>query len=184
MSEPGSPELIDSRDIDPEFINQIVEAGADRIRSCIQCGTCTAVCPSGRRTAFRTRQLIRKALLGLKDEVLTTMDLWLCTTCYTCLERCPRQIKVTDAILQMRNIAVREGYMLPPHRKISMKLIDTGHAVPLDKANRVKRKELGLEEIPPTVHADKEALKDVINIIEATGFRELIETKGKEDEKG
>jgi heterodisulfide reductase subunit C len=180
MSDPETIDMIDSRDIDPEFINQIVEAGADRIRTCIQCGTCTAVCPSGRRTAFRTRQLMRKAILGLKDEVLSSPNLWLCTTCYTCLERCPREIKTTDAILVMRNIAVREGYMLPPHRSISKKLIETGHAVPIDKANKVKRKKLGLDEIPPTVHADKEALNDVINIIESTGFRSLVETKEKE----
>ena len=103
MTDNISRETIENEAINPEFLNKVIEAGADRLRTCIQCGTCSSVCPSGRRTAFRTRELIRKALLGLKDEVLSSPDLWLCATCLTCLERCPRQIKVTDAIIIMKH---------------------------------------------------------------------------------
>ena len=181
MPDSISRETIDSDDIDPDFVDKIVEAGADRLRTCIQCGTCSSVCPSGRRTAFRTRELMRKALLGLRNEVLSSPDLWLCATCLTCLERCPRQIKVTDAIIIIRNMAVAEGFMLPQHRKTSQKLLSTGHAVPLDKANRTMRKELGLKEVPPTVHSDEKALADVVEIMERTGFRKLIE--GEESEE-
>ncbi len=174
MPDKISRETIRNEAIDPDFVDRIVEAGADRLRTCIQCGTCSSVCPSGRRTAFRTRELIRKALLGLKDEVLSSEDLWLCATCLTCLERCPRQIKVTDAIIIMRNMAVEEGYMLPEHRKSSKKLLETGHAVPINAANLEKRKELGLKEIPPTTHSSKKALADVQKIMERTGFKKLI----------
>ncbi|MFW9832447.1 MAG: CoB--CoM heterodisulfide reductase subunit C [Candidatus Thorarchaeota archaeon] len=175
-------ETIDNEDIDTEFVDKIVKSGADRIRTCIQCGTCSSVCPSGRRTAFRTRELIRKALLGLKDEVLSSPDLWLCSTCYTCLERCPRQIKVTDAIIIMRNMAVDDGFMLPQHKKASQKLLSTGHAVPIDDANKEIRKDLGLDEIPPTTHANKKALAQVQEIMKRTGFKELIEGVKREDD--
>ena len=50
------------------------DAGLLEIGSCIQCGTCTGGCPSGRRTALRTRSLIRKAQLGM-DEVLSDKEL-------------------------------------------------------------------------------------------------------------
>jgi heterodisulfide reductase subunit C len=180
MEKPVAHEKIKSEDIDPQFTESIVEAGADRIRTCIQCGTCSSVCPSGRRTAFRTRELMRKAVLGLKDEVLSSPDLWLCATCYTCLERCPKEIKVTDAIIIMRNMAVDEGFMLPEHRKASQKLISTGHAVPIDDANRKVRKELGLDELPPTTHSKKKALRDVQKIMKKTGFKKLIEGQAKE----
>jgi heterodisulfide reductase subunit C len=180
MTDGITHEIIDSDDIDPDFLDRVVGAGADRLRTCIQCGTCSSVCPSGRRTAFRTRELMRKALLGLKDEVLSSPDLWLCTTCLTCLERCPRQIKVTDAIIIMRNMAVEEGYMLPQHRKASEKLIETGHAVPIDDANRALRKDLGLQENPPTTHSNDKALNDVREIMKRTGFTELIKKKKEE----
>ncbi len=180
MEDPTTWETIDTDDIDPYFADRLVEAGVDRIRTCIQCGTCSAVCPSGRRTAFRTREIIRKAVLGLKEEVVSSPDLWLCTTCFACLERCPRQIKVTEAIVILRNIAVEEGFMLPQHRKTSQKLLTTGHAVPIDSVNRRMRKALGLRELPPTTHSNEKALEDVKKIMERTGFSTLIEGEAKE----
>ena len=167
-------------EVDRTFVDEIVNAGADRLRTCIQCGTCSSVCPSGRRTAFRTRELIRKALLGLKEEVLSSPDLWLCATCLTCLERCPRQIKVTDAIIIMRNMAVAEGFMLPEHKSASMKLLKTGHAVPINDANREKRASLGLDAVPPTVHSHKDALEELQTIMKRTGFKNLIERQEAE----
>ncbi|TFG15501.1 CoB--CoM heterodisulfide reductase subunit C [Candidatus Thorarchaeota archaeon] len=181
MTDSIKRQSIDSDRFDPDFVDRVVDAGADRIKTCIQCGTCSSVCPSGRRTAFRTRELMRKAILGLKDEVLSSPDLWLCSTCLTCLERCPRQIKVTDAIIIMRNMAVQEGYMLPQHKKVSQKLLDTGHAVPLDDANQEMRKELGLDEVPETVHSHRKALKDVQKLMDITGFKKLIERQGREE---
>ncbi|MFW9850788.1 MAG: CoB--CoM heterodisulfide reductase subunit C [Candidatus Thorarchaeota archaeon] len=182
MNESMERDHIDTKKIDPEFVDALVEAGADRIRTCIQCGTCSSVCPSGRRTAFRTRELMRKAVLGLKEEVLSSPDLWLCSTCYTCLERCPRQIETTDAIIFMRNMAVEEGYMLPQHKKTSQLLLETGHAVPIDAKNKAKRKKLGLDELPPTVHSDEKALDDVKKIMKKTGFKKLIEGEKAESE--
>ena len=32
------------------------------VKACYQCGRCTGGCPSGRRTAIRTRQIIRKEI--------------------------------------------------------------------------------------------------------------------------
>lgn len=180
MPDSSTWEIIDDEDIDPDFVDEIVKAGADRIRTCIQCGTCSSVCPSGRQTAFKTRELMRKALLGLKDEVLSSPDLWLCSTCYTCLERCPRQIKVTDAILIMRNMAVDHGFMLHQHKKASQKLLSTGHAVPINDANREIRKKLGLEELPPTTHSNKKALEQVQELMKQTGFKDLIAGQKKE----
>ena len=77
-------------------------------------------------------------------------------------------------------MAVNEGYMLPEHKSASKKLLETGHAVPLNPANQEMRNELGIPEIPPTVHSDEKALKDVKKIMKATGFKKLIE--GQEEE--
>ncbi len=183
MNESIDRDRINPGKMDSEFVDAIVAAGADRIRTCIQCGTCSSVCPSGRHTAFRTRELMRKAVLGLKDEVLSDPDLWLCTTCHTCLERCPRQIKTSDAIIILRNMAVEEGYMLPLHKKTSQFLLETGHAVPIDDKNRKKRKKLGLGEFPPTVYADENALEAVKKIMKKTGFKKLIEGEEAESEE-
>ncbi len=70
--------------------------------------------------------------------------------------------------------------MLPDHRKASMKLLETGHAVPINDANREKRVSLGLDEIPPTVHSHKDALDELKIIMKRTGFKDLIERQEAE----
>lgn len=177
--------IINGSKIDSELANEMEKAGLDRIRSCIQCGTCTGSCPSGRRTALRTRQLIRKALLGFREAVLSDPDLWVCTTCGTCTERCPRKIDVTEAILFLRNLACQEGYMRPAHRGVSVKLIETGHAVPIDDEKWSNmREDLGLPKLPPTVHSYPKAVKEIQQIIKKTGFDKLINYKeGQKDDQ-
>jgi heterodisulfide reductase subunit C len=165
---------------DQEFINRIVEAGAERLRSCIQCGTCTASCPSGRRTAYRTRQIMRAALLGMKDELLVDPNIWLCTTCYTCYERCPRKIETVNTIIEIRNMAVEAGHILPAHKVAAQKLIEYGHAVPIDDPKWSSlRKSLGLTEKPPTTACYEDALKQVQKIAKLTGFDKLVGYSGK-----
>jgi heterodisulfide reductase subunit C len=159
---------------DMGFSEAVAKAGGEKINSCIQCGTCTASCPSGRRTAFRTRQLIRRALLGLRESVLSDKDLWLCTTCYTCLERCPRGVDPTDVILAMRTMAVQSGHMLDRHKTVASLVLKSGHAVPIDENNRKTRISLGLPEVPPTTHKFNDALAEVQAVVKKTGFDKLV----------
>jgi heterodisulfide reductase subunit C len=169
---PKKPLKLD--ELDKGFAEEVAKAGGEKINLCIQCGTCTASCPSGRRTAFRTRQLIRKAMLGCKESVVADKDLWLCTTCYTCLERCPRGVDPTDVILAIRNTAVKSGHMLDRHKQVASLVMKSGHAVPIDEANRKTRVALGLSEVPPTTHKSAEALKEVQEITKKTGFDKLV----------
>lgn len=151
------------------------DAGLD-VLSCMQCGTCTGSCPSGRHTALNTRRIIRDARKN-RVAILSDDALWLCTTCYTCQERCPRNIPITDAILELRRLAIKEGFMLPEHRKISEMVMECGHAVPLDEETKKKREELGLDPIPDTVQKYPEALQEVRNLLKACKFDELVSEK-------
>ena len=53
--------------------------------------------------------ILRKALLGMRKEVLTDDSLWLCASCYICYERCPQDVKITEVIGAIRAIAQREA---------------------------------------------------------------------------
>mgnify|MGYP006287589073 CR=1 FL=1 len=141
-------------EFDSEFFKNIERKS--NIWSCIQCGTCTASCESGRWTALKTRNIIRKVVIG-DLSVLDDPDIWLCTTCYNCLERCPRDVRPTDVILELRNYAAKRGNMHPIHRKVVEFLKTTGHAVPINEQIRQQRIELGLDEVPPTLFKFKEA---------------------------
>lgn len=173
--------LLTKKDIDKEFSDKIKEAGGDSLEYCFQCGTCTGSCPSGRRTPYRVRQIIRKTNMGLKDEVISDPDLWMCTTCYACQERCPRKISIVDVVKLARNEAARAGFMGPAHKMVGSFVIKTGHGVPINDATMELRKKVGLGELPPTTHSFPGALEEVQKIIKATGFDSLI---GFDWEKG
>ncbi|MCC7553790.1 MAG: CoB--CoM heterodisulfide reductase subunit C [Methanobacteriaceae archaeon] len=167
-------EILTDEDIDKSFTQEFLDAGIDTVDHCFQCGTCGGGCPSGKRTPYKVRQLVRKCLLGLKEEVISDDSLWMCTTCYTCQERCPRSVKIVDIVKKARNIAARAGYMATAHRKTGSFVITTGHGVPINPATKELRKRVGLGELPPTTHAFPEALEEVQKICKKTGFDDLI----------
>ena len=159
----------------PDFYNEIAANGGADVKMCFQCGTCTAGCPSGKETAYRTRKVMRMAQLGLKDELLNTDDIWQCTTCYTCEERCPRGVPIVDTILAIRNIAIQQGKMYDAHKKTANNLVKYGHTVDLNDKVKAMRASLGLPEVPPTVLANEKASADFAKILAKTGFDKLVE---------
>jgi len=170
----GEEEIIRRSDIDKEFSEKVKAAGGESLEYCFQCGTCTGSCPSGRRTPYKVRQIIRRANMGLKDQILPDPALWMCTTCYACQERCPRKVKIVDVIKLIRNEAAKAGYMSPVHKAVGSFVIKTGHGVPIDDATRQLRDAVGLGELPPTTHSFPGALEEVQKIIKTTGFDSLI----------
>jgi len=166
-----------------KIAQKFVDAGLEKLRSCINCGTCTASCPSGWRTALRTRSVLRRALTG-DESVLSDIDIWLCSTCYYCYERCPRDIPVTDMIIKLRNIAVEEGYILDNHFTLAKDIFyETGHGVPANGENNKKWRDLresyGLPALPPTVHSYPEALKECQFLMNEVGFKALLDNARK-----
>ena len=158
----------------PDFVSELAAAGGENAKMCFQCGTCTASCPSGKNTAYRTRKIMRMAQLGLKDMIIESEDLWQCTTCYTCEERCPRGVPIVDVVIALRNIAVANGKMYDAHKKTADNLVKFGHTVSINDKVKAQRAELGLPEVPPTVLANEKAKADLDAIFEATGFKALI----------
>ncbi len=85
--------------------------GPDRhkIFTCIQCGTCTASCPTAYAMDYTPRQLMRMIQIGMVEEVLRSKTFWLCTTCYSCTVRCPRGISITETMHTLKRLAVLRG---------------------------------------------------------------------------
>ena len=61
------------KNINNKISKKFIDVGLEKILACINCGTCTGSCPSGRRTAFRTRSAIRKVLAG-DDSILKDIE--------------------------------------------------------------------------------------------------------------
>ena len=81
---------------------------------CAQCQTCTNVCPvvaastDPANGADITPQKVMNLLrLGLHRFALGSRMVWDCATCYQCQEHCPEGIKVTEVMLELREMAYR-----------------------------------------------------------------------------
>jgi len=91
------------------------EAGRSPFASlCAQCQTCTNVCPvvaastDPANGADVTPQKVMNLLrLGLHRFALGSRMVWDCATCYQCQEHCPEGIKVTEVMLELREMAYR-----------------------------------------------------------------------------
>ena len=171
------------RDAKFNLREEVISAGSkiypkeemERFKFCLQCGKCTGGCPSGRRTNWRIRKIFEEVSLGQKEEVFSDEGLWMCTTCYTCQERCPHGIHTTDMVRVIRNLAVKSGHMKEPHRKTCLTFFTYGHAVPINEEMKGVRKKMGMDEMPPTAQGSPEALKEVNTLVEKTGFKKMVE---------
>jgi len=105
-------EQIDCAKMNKDFKYEIAsKPGAEYFQRCFSCGTCTASCPvSEIDENFNPRLIIRKALLGMKEELLSSEELWHCVQCYTCYARCPQDVRFTDIMKVLRDMATEEGY--------------------------------------------------------------------------
>jgi len=90
------------------FIDEICSIpGGEKIRLCIQCGTCSASCPNVNKMDYTPRQIIAMARAGMKNEVLSSNSMWCCASCYLCTVRCPRDIKPTDLMHALESMAIK-----------------------------------------------------------------------------
>ncbi len=120
-------------------VDGIEEEGGDAARVCYQCGTCTTVCPWNRVRTFLVRRMINQAKFGVVP--FESEDLWLCTTCGQCVQRCPRGVEIVDVMRAMRRILVPDGVVpasIPNLRGFMTSIASVGNPwgqEPNDRAN-------------------------------------------------
>lgn len=139
--------------------------GGETLMSCYQCGTCASSCPIAKiDSRFNPREVIKLALLGERNEVISTEPIWLCTSCFNCQERCPQNVEIAELFYALRNIAVKDGYSPNIYADFGSALMSEGRIVNISKFVEKKREEYGL---PPLKSV---ALDDLNTILSETGF--------------
>jgi len=91
------------------FRDQVLKLAGDEVKTCIQCGTCSASCPMAHLMEDPIRKLIKFVLEGMKEEALESKTIWLCTSCLLCTVRCPRNIKPMAVVAALKQIYESEG---------------------------------------------------------------------------
>jgi Fe-S oxidoreductase len=89
-------------------ISDLIKAnGGGSLDVCYQCGICDSVCPWNRVRKFSMRKIVRQATFGLTE--IENEDIWRCTTCGTCPQRCPRGVDQIKLGVALRRIATEYG---------------------------------------------------------------------------
>jgi Fe-S oxidoreductase len=79
------------------------------LMGCIQCGKCTGGCPVARKTVLNIRSLIYHMLVEPEIDVNAHPELWDCTCCFTCVERCLKDVRPAELIIGLRGQLVESG---------------------------------------------------------------------------
>jgi len=111
---------IDLRPEQHAKIRKINEISGENVKICMQCGTCSAVCPMVDSMNMTTRQAMHLLQFGLTDDVIDSKLATLCASCHTCSVRCPRGIDVAKVMEAARLL-------------VSRKNVDTVHPGEVDK---------------------------------------------------
>jgi quinone-modifying oxidoreductase subunit QmoC len=98
-------------ELDLNFGERVADkAYGQKLLSCIQCGTCSATCPLAHYMDYTPRKIIAMTREGFKEEVLNSLTIWLCASCYSCYVQCPRQIHITDVMYTLKREAIQLGF--------------------------------------------------------------------------
>ena len=97
---------------DPTAVERMLGYGAEMLRRCYQCGTCSVVCPrTPLEDAFPRKEMVW-AQWGLEDKLLTDADAWLCFQCNDCITHCPVDARPGDVMAATRDLQMEE-YAVP-----------------------------------------------------------------------
>ena len=87
--------------VNTKFIDEFRKAGDFDATACMNCGTCTGLCPIG--LDILPRQLFRYVMLGLEEKVLEqTETVFTCLLCKMCEENCPADVPIAENVRSVR----------------------------------------------------------------------------------
>lgn len=85
------------------------------LNACINCGTCTAICPAAEFYKYDPRAIVD--MVQTKDddvieELLNSETIWYCGECMSCVTRCPRKNAPGLVVMALRSMSMDKGYFI------------------------------------------------------------------------
>lgn len=110
---------------------------------------------------IQIHEVMRMLLFGL-EEVLDTDMVWLCSTCYTCQERCPQGIDITDILFGLKNMAFKKGITPSGYIGARQSLYNRGK---LYEPTDWERDDLELDPVPELNISDTKKMLDKMKLM-------------------
>lgn len=77
-------------------------------RKCMKCGKCTATCPAYDEMEYHPHQFVDMVETGRIEELMNSKGIYLCLSCFACVERCPRSVEPAALIEAVRLAVIRK----------------------------------------------------------------------------
>ncbi len=111
--------LISSENTDPSFTSEVLKLpGGNKVLDCIRCGMCGGSCDVRFATDYSPMQIFAMISLGMRNQVLSSLAVWTCASCYTCASRCPRGIEIPLVMSGLKNMAIKSNMPLGDNPKL------------------------------------------------------------------
>jgi len=111
-----------------DFLREVEERvdEGEWVKMCMQCGVCAGSCPFGPDWEHSPQKIFMMIRAGKRAEVLGSESMWMCTSCYNCVVRCPRQLPITQIMHGLASYANRLGLApkMQPTRQWSLQFWD------------------------------------------------------------
>ncbi len=85
------------------------------LKSCMNCGVCTGVCPAAEFYDYDPRQIVNTVLTRDDEQIerlLRSETIWYCGECLSCRPRCPRGNTPAYVIQGLRTLSQRLGFFV------------------------------------------------------------------------
>jgi heterodisulfide reductase subunit C len=109
----------------PFLVEVLNTPGGEDVLQCYQCGTCSGSCPVIDEMEHGPRRIMHLIHSGEEELVLSSHDMWFCVSCYSCANRCPRGIEITDVMASLRSLAMQKGYTDDKEAKFGKSFAET-----------------------------------------------------------
>ena len=77
-------------------------------KKCMKCGKCSGTCPAYDEMEYHPHQFVYMVETGDIEPLLNSQSLYMCLSCFACVERCPRGVEPAKIIEAVRNAQVRQ----------------------------------------------------------------------------
>lgn len=90
-------------------IEKLNELSGESVKLCMQCATCTGMCPMAQEMDFSPRKVMHMAQFGLTEKLADINTYWKCASCHACSVKCPRGIDIAKVMEALRQQVLRKS---------------------------------------------------------------------------
>lgn len=88
--------------------DEIIRSSGVDPKKCMRCGKCTATCPAFDEMEYHPHQFVYMVENGDIEPLMQSKSLYMCLTCFACVDRCPRGVEPAKLVEAVRLAVIRK----------------------------------------------------------------------------